>query len=57
MLSHVFENFKNKSIEIYEFDPVRFLFVPGLAWKACLKKIGVKLDLLTDMLIRSVDDG
>ena len=57
MLSHVFENFKSKSIEIYEFDPVRFLSVPGLAWKACLKKIGVKLDLLTDMLIRSVDDG
>ena len=57
LLSDVFENFKNKCNEIYEFDPAHFLSAPGLTWKACLKNIGVKIDLLTDMLIRSVDHG
>ena len=32
----VFENFRNKCIEIYE--PNYFLSAPGLAWEACLKK-------------------
>ena len=48
MLADVFENFRNKCIEIYELDPVQFLSAPGLAWQACLKKTGVKLELLTD---------
>ena len=48
-LSDVFENFINKCIEIYELDPAYFLFSPGLAWQACLKKTGVKLELLTDI--------
>ena len=41
--------FYNKCIEIYELDPARFLSAPGLAWKACLKKTEVKLELLTDI--------
>ena len=57
LLADVFKNFKHKCIEIYELDPVHFLSAPGLAWKACLKKTGVKLDLLTNMLISYVDDG
>ena len=49
LLADVFETFRNKCIEIYELDPVHFLFAPGLAWQACLKKkTGVKLKLLTD---------
>ena len=32
LLSDVFENFRNKCIEIYEFDPAYFLSAPGLAW-------------------------
>ena len=29
-------------------DPVHFYTAPGLAWKACLKKTGIRLDLLLD---------
>ena len=32
----------------YELDPAHFLSLPGLAWQACLKKINVELELLTD---------
>ena len=35
-------------LDIYELDPVYFVSAPGLAWQACLKKIEVKLELLTD---------
>ena len=31
LLADIFENFRNKSIEIYELDPAHFLSVPGLA--------------------------
>ena len=53
LLGDVFENFRNKCIKIYEFDPVHFLSGPGLAWQACLKKTGIRLELLTniDMLL------
>ena len=33
----VFENFRNKCIEIYELDSAPFLSASGLAWLACLK--------------------
>ena len=49
MLADVFENFRNKYIEIYELDPARFLSAPRLAWPACLKKTGKKLESLTDI--------
>ena len=42
VLADVFENFRNKCIEIYELAPVHFLPAPGLACQACLKKTGVK---------------
>ena len=35
-------------MEIYVLDPAHFLSAPGLSWQACLKKTGVKLELLTD---------
>ena len=41
----VFENFRNMCLEIYEFDPVKNLSAPGLAWQAALKKTKVKLKL------------
>ena len=48
-LSDVFENFRNMCIKVYELDPSHFLSAPGLAWKACLKKTDVELELLTDV--------
>ena len=38
LLVDIFENFRNKYIEIYELDLSHFLSAPGLAWQACLKK-------------------
>ena len=53
----VFENFRNRCIEIYELDPTHFLSTPGLAWQACLKNTGVKLELLTDIDMFMVQKG
>ena len=49
-------------LNIYELDPVYFVSAPGLAWQACLKKTGVKLELLTDydmilMTEKGIRDG
>ena len=44
----MFENLRNKCIEINELDPIYFASAPGLAWQVCLKKTEVKLELLTD---------
>ena len=58
MLANVFENFRNKCIEIYKLDPAHFLSAPGLAWQACLKKTGVRLKLLTDIdMLLMVEKG
>ena len=49
----VFENFRNKCIEIYELGPAHFLSAPRLAWQTGLRKTEGKLELLTnvDMLL------
>ena len=49
LLPDVFEKFENKFMEIYELDPAHFLSAPGLEWQPCLKKIVIKLELLTDV--------
>ena len=49
LLADVFENFRNKCIEIYELDLTNFPSTPRLAWQACLKNTEVKLGLLTDV--------
>ena len=53
LLADIFENFRDKCIEIYELDPAHFLSAPGLASQACLKKTELKPELLTnnDMLL------
>ena len=48
LLSDVFKNFRNMCLNIYELDPTYFVSAPRLAWQACLKRTGVKLELLTD---------
>ena len=40
-LADVFENFRNKCIEIYELNPARFLSATGLTRQACLKNTDV----------------
>ena len=58
LLSDVFENFRNKCLEVCELDPAHFLSLPGLAWQACLKKTKVKLELLTDYdMLLMVEQG
>ena len=45
-------------LNIYELDPVSFVSAPGLAWQACLKKTGVKLELITDYdMILMIEKG
>ena len=46
LLADILENFPNVCLEIYGFDPARFLTPPRLA-QAPSKKTKVKLDLLT----------
>ena len=48
LLSNVFEAFRNTCLQHYKLDPAHFYTSPGLAWQACLKKRGVRLELLTD---------
>ena len=58
LLADVFENFRNKCIEIYELDLANFLSAPVLAWKASFKKTGIKLELLTDNdILMTVEKG
>ena len=58
LLADIFENFRNMCIKVYELDPAHFLSLPGLAWQACLKKINVKLELLTDYdMLLMVEEG
>ena len=51
LLADVFENFRNKRIEIYKLDPVHFLSAQDLAWQACLKKTEVELELFTNNIM------
>ena len=58
LLADVFENFRDKCINVYELDPAHFLSLPGLAWQACLKKTNIELELLTDYdMLLMVEEG
>ena len=48
LLANVFEAFRDTCLKHYKLDPAHFYTSPGLAWKACLKCTGIKLELLTD---------
>ena len=62
LLVNVFESFRRVCLENYEVDSSHFYTAPGLAWKACLKKTGIRLELLLDpymllMFERRIRDG
>ena len=38
LLADVFENFRNMCLEIYKFDPAKYLSAPGLVCQAALKR-------------------
>ena len=48
LLANVYEAFRDTCLKYYKLDPAHFYISPGLAWKACLKLTGIKLELLTD---------
>ena len=55
LLANVYEAFRDTCLRHYKLDPAHFYTSPGLAWKACLKCTGIRLELLTDpdMLLMS----
>ena len=48
LLANVYEAFRDTCLKHYKLDPAHFYTSPGLAWKACLKCTGIKLQLPTD---------
>ena len=48
LLANLYEDFRDTCLKHYKLDPAHFCTSPGLAWKACLKRTGIKLELLTD---------
>ena len=48
LLTNIFESFRSVCLGNYGLDPAHFYIAPGSAWKACLKKTGVNLELLRD---------
>ena len=49
LLVDVFESFRNFCLNTYKLYPACFLSLPGLAWLACLKQSGIKLELISDI--------
>lgn len=54
LLSDVFKNFRNACLDKYGLDPVHYYSSPGLSWDAVLKRMGMKLELLTDRDMHSL---
>ena len=48
LLADVFENFRDKGLDIDKLDPAYFLSAPGLSWQSGLKMTKQTLELLTD---------
>ena len=53
LLTNVFKAFRDTCLRHYSLDSAHFYTSPGLAWRACLKRTGIRLELLTnpDMLL------
>ena len=48
LLSNIFEAFRLTCLKHYSLEQAHFYTSPGLGWQACLKKMGIELELLTD---------
>ena len=48
LLANIFEAIRKVCLKNYGLDPAHFYTAPGLAWKACLKKTRIRLELLLD---------
>ena len=48
LLANVFKAFRKVCLKNYGLDPAHLYTAPGLAWKACLKKTRIRLELLLD---------
>ena len=48
LLTNVFEAFRGTCLKHHFLDPAHFYMAPELAWKACLRKTGARIELLTD---------
>ena len=48
LLANVYDSFRDTCLKHYKLDPAHFYTSPGLAWKACLKCTGIRLEILTD---------
>lgn len=57
LLADVFENFRDKCLDIYKLDPLNYLTAPGLSLDALLLKTGQKLGLTQDLNIFNMSDG
>ena len=62
LLGNAYEAFRDTCLKHYKLDPAHFYTSPRLAWKACLKCTGIRLELLTypDMLLmfeQEIRDG
>ena len=58
LLAEVLESFSSLCIKTYKLDPAYFLSLPGLAWQACLKRTGIKLELLSDIdMLLMIEEG
>ena len=58
LLADIFENFRYACLNNYELDPADFVYLPGLAWQACLKKTNVELELITDYnMLLMIENG
>ena len=52
LLANVFQTFRDTCLQHYGLDPAHFYTSPALAWRACLKRTGIKLELEVGLLIR-----
>ena len=58
LLAEVFKSFRSLCLNTYKLDPGYFLSLPGLAWQACLKHSGIKLELISDIgMLLMLEEG